>query len=71
MGPRKQKIYRLGAEEIVWIWAPTSVHRAAMSIFCPILPNHLKVLNMFKTNNLGALLVASGLLNSYIKVHPD
>ena len=36
---------------------------------CPIMPNHLNIL--LKTQILGALLVASGLLNSYKKFHQD
>ena len=35
---------------------------------CPIMPNHL---NILKTQILVALLVASGLLNSYKNFHQD
>ena len=45
-------------------WTPT----AQRHILAQFLPNHQ---NMAKSNIFGALLVASGRLNSYIKFNPD
>ena len=47
---------------------PRGSHTHVWSQFGPILTNHL---NMAKTQILCALLVAGGLLNSYINFHPD
>ena len=42
--------------------------RPYWSLFCPIMSNYR---NMTKTKMFGALLVASGLLNYYMKFHQD
>ena len=47
---------------------PRGSHAHSWSNYGSIMLTHL---NMQKTNIFGALLVASGLLNSYIKFHPD
>ena len=45
---------------------PWYSHAHIWSLVGPIIPNHLK---MLKPQIVGALLVASGLLNSYMKFH--